>query len=73
MATTVAIRSKLQEWIDNAGETYSSLSEETGVSIPAISRLANNRFDRVDCKTWKTLCGYFERPIQELFYDDETE
>ena len=64
------IKCRLQEWIDEAGENYSTVAESVGVSIGAIRRLAKNQFDRVDCQTWQSVCKYFNKSINELFYEE---
>jgi hypothetical protein len=62
------IRCRLQQWIDESGENYSTISEAAGISIGAVRRLAKNQFDRVDCFTWQAICDYFKKPLNDLFY-----
>jgi DNA-binding Xre family transcriptional regulator len=64
------IHCRLQEWIENSGENYSTIAVAIGVDVNTIRRLAKDSFDRVDCATWQAICGYFERPIGELFYEE---
>lgn len=68
IAVQHGIRSRLQEWIDDRGLDYSTLSRESGVGIGVIRRIAKNQFDRVDCANWELLCKFFKKPTSELFY-----
>ncbi|PSF35823.1 hypothetical protein C7H19_15480 [Aphanothece hegewaldii CCALA 016] len=64
------IRCRLQEWIDEADENYSTIAQAVGISVGAVRRLAKNQFERVDCSTWETICDYFKKPLGDLFYRD---
>lgn len=64
------VRSKLQQWIDEAGLNYSSAATATGVDIGTIKRYAKNQFDRVDCQSWQAICAYFKKPLGDLFYQE---
>jgi hypothetical protein len=63
-----SIQCRLQEWIDESGENYSTIALAIGVSVGAVRRLAKNQFDRVDCLTWLAICDYFNKPLGDLFY-----
>lgn len=43
------------------------LAADTGLGITTINRLFNNKFNRVDLNTVKTLCQYFGCQIGDLF------
>ena len=47
--------------------SQSRLAEETGLGIATVSRLFNNKFDRVDRNTIEVLCRYFDRDVGDLF------
>jgi len=64
------VRSRLQQWIDDAALNYSSAAEGTGVDIGTIKRYAKNQFDRVDCASWQAICTYFKKPLGDLFYEE---
>lgn len=64
------IRSRLQEWIEEAGLNYSTTSAESEVSLDTVRRYAKNQFDRVDCESWQKICRYFKKPLSELFYEE---
>jgi putative transcriptional regulator len=49
------------------------LARLTGLSLPAISRLHNNEFERVDTATINTLCHFFGCEVGELFVMKEVE
>lgn len=65
------IKSRLQEWMDAEGLNYSALAVAIGIDKNAVTRLAKNQFERVDCSTWKAVCRHFKKPLNELFYDSE--
>lgn len=47
--------------------TQKKLCSETGLSRQTLTRLFNNRFDRVDTSTVVKLCTYFGRDVGDLF------
>ncbi len=47
--------------------TQVQLREALGLGSHTISKLYNNRFDRVDRETIEKLCNYFKVDISELF------
>lgn len=47
--------------------TQGQLREALGLGTHTVSKLYNNRFDRVDRETIEKLCDYFEVEIGELF------
>jgi DNA-binding Xre family transcriptional regulator len=65
------IKSRLEEWMEAEGLNYSTLAAAIGIDKNAVSRLAKNQFERVDCTTWKAVCRYFGKPLNDLFYDSE--
>ena len=69
--TAVAIKSRLQEWLNEADLNYTQLADKAGVSVAAIRRLAKNQFGRIDPGTWKAVCDALGKPINEMFWDDE--
>lgn len=68
-----SIRCRLQQWIDEADENYSTVALAIGISIGAVRRLAKNQFDRVDCQTWEAICNYFNKPLGDLFYRETSQ
>ncbi len=47
--------------------TQVQLREALGLGSHTISKLYNNRFDRVDRETVEKLCDYFQVDVGELF------
>lgn len=47
--------------------TYGDILEQTGVSQSALTRLANDRADRVAMSTIDRLCAYFDCQPGDLF------
>ncbi len=47
--------------------TQAKLRESIGLGSHTISKLYNNRFDRVDRETVEKLCEYFNVEVGELF------
>ena len=47
--------------------TYSDILADTGVSKTALTRLANDRADRVGVSTMDRLCAYFDCQPGDLF------
>lgn len=47
--------------------TQLQLRESLGLGSHTVSKLYNNRFDRVDRETIEKLCDYFDVEIGELF------
>ncbi len=51
-----------------AGESNNKIvSAETGIGTTTLTRLANDRSDRVAIATINTLCGYFNAQPGDLF------
>jgi DNA-binding Xre family transcriptional regulator len=70
LKTAVAIRNRLQQWIDAGGLNYSQLAEKAGVSVAAVRSLAKNQATRVDLGTWERICTALDKPVQEMFYQE---
>jgi putative transcriptional regulator len=47
--------------------TQTQLRESLGLGSHTISKLYNNRFDRVDRETIEKLCDYFSVEVGDLF------
>jgi putative transcriptional regulator len=47
--------------------TQTQLRESLGLGSHTISKLYNNRFDRVDRETIEKLCDYFSIEVGDLF------
>lgn len=62
------IRCRLKDWLLEGSLNRSELARKTGVGTEALRRMMDNQFDRVDVKTWLAVCGFFGKPINELFY-----
>lgn len=53
--------------------TQTRLRQETNLSPTIINRLFHNTFQRVDVKTVRTLCNYFNCEVGDLFVMREIE
>lgn len=65
------IKCNLQKWIDELGLNYGAVANALGVDRYVITRLAKNRFERIDCVTWQSVCSYFGKPLSSLFFEEE--
>lgn len=49
------------------------VSDETGISVPTLSRWRNGHVQRFGSKTLRALSRYFDCPISDLLVDDDAE
>jgi len=71
MSSAVAIKNRLQQWIDAAGLNYSRVADMAEVNVQTVRRIAKNRSDRVDLPVIQKICEAFEKPVSEFFYGED--
>jgi hypothetical protein len=70
MKLEMAIKSRLQAWMDEVGDNFTTAADRAGVSVAAIRRLALNQWTRVDRDTWESVARAYGKPAIELFYEE---
>ena len=71
MALIMAVKNRLQQWLDELGMNYSQAAEVTGVHVQTIRRLAKNQSDRIDLDTIQSICSGLNRSVSDFLYDDD--
>lgn len=61
------IVNKFSELLEKKGTTIRTMSEATGLSIPALTDIKYKRTTKVSFKTITGICDYFDCKIQDLF------
>jgi len=66
----VAIKNRLQQWIDELELNYSQAAQRTGVHVQTIRRIAKNQSDRIDLETIGAICSGLKKPISDFLYEE---
>lgn len=67
----MAVKNRLQTWLDELGLNYSQAAEKTGVHVQTIRRIAKNQSERLDVSTVGAICRGLKRPVGDFLYEDE--
>ena len=65
-----SIKNRLASWLEESGDTYQQAADKVGVHYTTISRIANNKLDRLELSTIEAICEVYKKKVQEFLYKE---
>ena len=66
----MAIKNRLASWLEESGDTYQQAADKVGVHYTTISRIANNKLDRLELSTIEAICKVYKKKVQDFLYKE---